>query len=1007
MPVPDLEKLNASARPAWLWDPQLRRVVWANPAAAAFFGESSLLDLVERPFDAREPAVEAIARALAEGGAEAVELLFPSATDAPLAASVRPHALPDGRTGAFVMALHALPGEDAPPALLREVLSAMPLAVAVCDHSARLVYANPAAIEMFGEEALDALSGLFDSVSEARAFLARAARAGTAAITRPASTRAGRRDVRITARRMDDDGLLALVMEDVTPRRMLAGSMETLPFPAAAEAPSPRPPRMPLSEEDVQTFHRLSGQELPRAEEGRAGKPPREEAAGADAAPSISRPSPDSAGEEAEAPRERKEPEDRPRQAPAPEAPGKEEQGRDAPEPSTPERKPVVVIGAPGAGREAAADAGGPSGEPKEHDAKEAGEKKDDAAPQKPPAVEDAPSSTRDSTRASTPCEARQAAAGRPETPQLVREVLDQRKEPIILQRAERFYYANEAARALFAAPLEAPVWDGIAARLAAAADGAVVRLPDDAGAPFRLRRDVFPWRDGAVVQSTLIPEKEGKGTPTGERGAATAPSGRSPSSSEATTPPAPEAGKKARAQENVPPARAKRAGPVSISIRPQGAGQEALSSRTGEDEGKDAPRPPAEASAGLREAPKTPAPEAAAPAATAPAPAPPCQPEPIDDELRAILDTATDGIITLNKAGEILSFSAGAEALFGLPLKEAVGRPFRELLEPESRRILRDYLDVLETGGELAAIYDEGREVTARVAGGGTIPLFLTIGRLGRRGEPERPNKAAYCIVVRDITQWKKTERELRAAKERAERSSAQKSEFLAAISHELRTPLNAILGFSDVMRQQRFGEMGNEKYLVYANDIHESGEHLLSLINDLLDLSKIEAGKMEMHFEAVDIAAIATESLNLMEEQASRAQVLLRRSIPADLPKVVADARAMKQIFLNLLSNAVKFTPSGGQVMLALKLNGAGELVATISDTGPGMTEEELAQAMKPFRRLSGKGREDKPGTGLGLPLTRALAEANKARFELKSAPGKGVVARIVFPTPRVLVG
>ncbi|HHN73271.1 MAG TPA: PAS domain S-box protein, partial [Thermopetrobacter sp.] len=375
-------------------------------------------------------------------------------------------------------------------------------------------------------------------------------------------------------------------------------------------------------------------------------------------------------------------------------------------------------------------------------------------------------------------------------------------------------------------------------------------------------------------------------------------------------------------------------------------------------------------------------------------------------EELRAILDTATDGIITLNRDGEILSFSGGAEALFGLSTREVVGRPFGELLDGESRRVVEDYLAALGGGGHLAGIYNEGREVTARLPGGGRIPLFITIGRLGRSDEAERPpNKAAFCVVVRDITQWKKTESELRRAKEEAERSSAMKSEFLAAISHELRTPLNAILGFSDVMRHERFGTIGNEKYRGYANDIYQSGEHLLSLINDLLDLSRIEAGKFELQFEDVDVAAVAEEALHLMQEQAAQAKVMLRRAIPEGLPRVVADARSLKQILLNLLSNAVKFTGAGGQVVLSLRTTERGELEIAVSDTGVGMSEEELARALRPFERITGEGRPERPGTGLGLPLTKALAEANHARFEIESEPDRGTTVRIVFPTQRVL--
>ncbi len=150
--------------------------------------------------------------------------------------------------------------------------------------------------------------------------------------------------------------------------------------------------------------------------------------------------------------------------------------------------------------------------------------------------------------------------------------------------------------------------------------------------------------------------------------------------------------------------------------------------------------------------------------------------------------------------------------------------------------------------------MFNDGREVTAVVKQGGTVPLFLTLGKL------QTPkSQAAFCAVVRDITQWKKTETELREAKEAAEATSRQKSEFLARISHELRTPLNAIMGFSEVMRLERFGEIGNDKYRGYVNDIHASGGHLLSLINDLLDLSKVEAGKLELNFTSVNLGEVA----------------------------------------------------------------------------------------------------------------------------------------------------
>ncbi len=404
-----------------------------------------------------------------------------------------------------------------------------------------------------------------------------------------------------------------------------------------------------------------------------------------------------------------------------------------------------------------------------------------------------------------------------------------------------------------------------------------------------------------------------------------------------------------------------------------------------------------------------TDAPAVPQPAAADPLPAPKATAEVIqlplrqapseaDQELRAILDTAADGIITLDPEARIHTFSAGAEAIFGYRIADVAGKPFLDLLAPESRKTVRDYLAALQGPG-LASVFNDGREVTAEVAQGGTVPLFLTIGKL------QAPrSQAAFCAVVRDITQWKKTEMELREAKERAEATSRQKSEFLASVSHELRTPLNAIMGFSEVMRLGRFGEIDNEKYRGYVQDIHASGAHLLSLIDDLLDLSKVEAGKLELNFTSVSLGEVAEHAMKLLQEQATAARVVLRKSFPADLPNVVADLRSMRQIMLNLLSNAIKFTDPGGQVVISAQLVSSGELKLKVKDSGIGMDEDQLKNALEPFRRVATEGRAVQ-GTGLGLPLTKALVEANRASFNLSSEPRRGTLAEITFPTTRVL--
>ena len=371
------------------------------------------------------------------------------------------------------------------------------------------------------------------------------------------------------------------------------------------------------------------------------------------------------------------------------------------------------------------------------------------------------------------------------------------------------------------------------------------------------------------------------------------------------------------------------------------------------------------------------------------------------ESELRAILDTASDGIITLNADGRIRTFSAGAEAIFGRPVAEVLGKSFGALFAPDARKTVRDYLSALQGPG-LASVFNDGREVTAIEKNGGELPLFLTISEL--RQAKSAP--AVYCAVVRDITQWKKTEADLREARDHAERASRQKSEFLARISHELRTPLNAILGFSEVMRLEQFGAIANEKYRGYVTDIHVSGRHLLDLIDDLLDLSRVEAGKLELNFTSVNLAEIIDYALRMVQDQAAGQRVILRKSVAAGLPNVVADLKSMRQIALNLLSNAVKFTDEGGQVIISALGTGEGEVKLRVKDSGIGMSPEQIRDALEPYRRVATEGREVQ-GTGLGLPLTKALAEANRTLFAISSEPQKGTLIEITFPAMRVLAG
>ena len=258
--------------------------------------------------------------------------------------------------------------------------------------------------------------------------------------------------------------------------------------------------------------------------------------------------------------------------------------------------------------------------------------------------------------------------------------------------------------------------------------------------------------------------------------------------------------------------------------------------------------------------------------------------------ELTSLLDTAADGFVVLDAHGLIVSANRSAEALFSYEARELAGRPLSELFAPESVEAAYAGLDhpSRESG---ASRRHDGREVIGRTAQGALIPLFMTVGRSGDRTD-------RIGVAFRDITRWKKVEQELTEARQQAEKASSAKSDFLAKISHEIRTPLNAIIGFSEVMIAERFGPVGSERYREYLKDIHASGGHLLSLINDLLDLSKIEAGRLELTFASVSLNDLTQQCVAIMQPQANRDRIIIRTSLPPSLPQVVADARSVRPV-------------------------------------------------------------------------------------------------------------
>ncbi|MDR3408586.1 MAG: histidine kinase dimerization/phospho-acceptor domain-containing protein [Methylovirgula sp.] len=368
--------------------------------------------------------------------------------------------------------------------------------------------------------------------------------------------------------------------------------------------------------------------------------------------------------------------------------------------------------------------------------------------------------------------------------------------------------------------------------------------------------------------------------------------------------------------------------------------------------------------------------------------------------ELSAILDTATDGLVILDHNGRIVTLNRSGEALFGYDQSEVAGQPITVLIAAESQSKVLDYFEGLKANG-VASLLNDGREITGRAKQGGLIPIFMTLSRVGPPGSDAAQQK--FCALFRDMTHWKKVEEELKQARQEAERASALKSDFLAKVSHEIRTPLNAIMGFAEVILEERFGPIGNERYRDYLRDIHTSGAHVMSLVNDLLDLSKIEAGKMDLQFVSVDVNRAISEAVGIMQPQANQARIIMRLSLAPHLPKIVADERSLRQILLNLLSNAVKFNEPGGQVIISSALTDTGNAVIRIRDTGIGMSEKDIETALEPFRQLATSRQTN--GTGLGLPLTKALVEANRAFFTIKSKKDEGTFVEVAFPPARVL--
>jgi PAS domain S-box-containing protein len=375
---------------------------------------------------------------------------------------------------------------------------------------------------------------------------------------------------------------------------------------------------------------------------------------------------------------------------------------------------------------------------------------------------------------------------------------------------------------------------------------------------------------------------------------------------------------------------------------------------------------------------------------------------------IATILDTMVDALIAIDQNGRIETFNKAAEVTWGYGAAEVIGRNVSMLLPESNRDGFAEHLQRYLKTGE-SDLLGARREVLGRRKDGGVFPLEMGIsavtsemlGGLERRKEPRR----SFVGVARDITERKRAEAEILAAKSQAEAANRAKSEFLANMSHELRTPLNAIIGFSEVIKEQMFGAVGNGRYVNYAADIHASGSHLLAVIGDVLDMSRIETGRFELEESNFDLPELAVSALMMVQRAAELGGIKLDNKVSAGLPRLSADKRVAKQVLINLLSNAVKFTPRGGIVTVDAGTDSGGDLAITVGDTGPGIPPERLRTIFEPFQNADSTRARELGGSGLGLAISRRLMELHGGALVLKSRFGHGTIAAMRFPPRRVV--
>jgi two-component system cell cycle sensor histidine kinase PleC len=333
---------------------------------------------------------------------------------------------------------------------------------------------------------------------------------------------------------------------------------------------------------------------------------------------------------------------------------------------------------------------------------------------------------------------------------------------------------------------------------------------------------------------------------------------------------------------------------------------------------------------------------------------------------------------------------------IYGWSRDELINADVISLITPDEREMARkNHEEFIRTG-----VHSTGELKLVRKNGGIANALFTT-------ATLELSQKRRFQITtVMDITLRKQMEESLRLAKEQADTANRAKSTFLANMSHELRTPLNAIIGFSEMMMKETFGALGHPKYKEYMGDVHSSAQHLLEIINEVLDMSKIEAGRIELDECEVDVKDLMLSVTRMMASRAFGSNLTMNVQVDENYPNLFADPRLVRQVFINLVTNAVKFSLPGGEINIGGCMLDDGRMQITIADKGVGIPKDKIKQAMEPFGQVSDRPENsDQRGTGLGLPLAKAMVELHDGTLHLESDTGRGTTVFVNFPAYRMI--